>query len=220
MPPQNKKLFYGAIVVVAVIVVFTIITILNVTLGNKNNSGNPPQNVTTTSRSENQNNSDIGTALSGSPEKERDWKNYKNSAFSITYPKDWTVEELTFQGGEKGTSIHSITATADNPVMLISTSDSSSSALIQSQKFYEKNGYVKDTIQIGNIQAVKLSGTIPPKSEKPLPSEELLQVKHIYFSKDGSYYLLKYSYIGKTMNQLREKMFGDMVSSFKFNSGQ
>src|SRR4051812_42919515 len=89
VPPQNKKIFYGAISAVAVIVVFIVITIISFFINKKNSSQNQPQNVTTTSNTEAHENQSPSSIPSINPDQVKSWKTYQNLNFSIKYPPDW-----------------------------------------------------------------------------------------------------------------------------------
>ena len=215
----NKKVLIGALLFLAVIIVFILITMISGSQSSKESaSQNIPQQATTNSQTGNLNNANQNDSQSAVIDQLADWKSYQNSQFSLKYPQDWQTQEVKFPNGDLGVSLRPVLTASTNPSMLIVNITSDAVTSSQQQQSYLSQGFNKSSITLDSAQAIKLSGTFPPKSASSAASANAIQAKHIYFKRGNSDYLLKYSYIDKGQNQDLEILFNKIISSFRMTN--
>ena len=203
---SNKKVILVAVGAVGVVLLFLFLAYLKVESDGKSNISTDSQ------QPEPEISSPVDSDRNPTPTEasmhDNNLKTYQNAQYSINYPTDWIIEELSFPDGDTGVSVVPNTSSSVNPSLLIVESKPiSSSSVKQKQQFYIDSGLTSSNYIIDNTQATRLRGTI----------DNAIQLNNIYFSKGDSDYLLKYMYLGKGVDQSLEAIFIQMISSFKFN---
>lgn len=208
-PHSNKKVILFSLVAVGAIFVLIIISVLSISSGEKTSENNT-QVLTPTDTQPKSSTDSAKQDGEATPTPLDGWKTYKNSQFSFNYPPAWIVKALSFPNGEIGTSIQPVEISASEPSVLIVGTKSDPNITVQKQKIYIDMGFKKSNLIIDNLQAVRLAGSI-----KSASSSAGVQANHIYFTKDQTDYLLKYSYASSGVNQVLESLFGKIIESLR-----
>lgn len=207
--PKNKKLFIGAVVFIAIVVVFIFITIISESMSKKNTamqdlSQQPPVN----SRRGNLNNANQSSSPSAITNQTENWKDYKNSNFSLKYPPDWErVEDwpqgtlLVVQPTKTQTSTPSRVAVEINDASRVSVG--SMSAGLSALHFKMQAG------SIAGLPAKKFSGVIN------FPGK-IIHNNAYLLEHNGKIYYIKLSYQQTGVDLKLEEQFGQIVSTFNF----
>lgn len=214
-PHSNKKVILYALAAAGATILLLVVSALSLGSGEKDTPQNtqvPQSNNTESSEGVDPVKTEAGAI---DPTPADGWKVHKGPDYSINYPPDWKIQILSFPNGDVGTSIQSVELLPSEPSVLIVSTNSEPRVTQQKQNVYIDLGFKKSTVVIDNIQAVKLTGSI--KSASASASTPAVTATHIYLTKGQTEYLLKYSYMGRGVDQTLESLFEKMISSFRLN---
>lgn len=216
--PKNKKLFIAAIAVLGIVIVFILITVL-ISGGSSTEDENISASPAEQSENSNQQNSGRSSASpAASPTAAEN--TFSNSFFSINYPLDWEATELTLVGGESGVAIKpKSNQGSSNAIITISTKAKSSADSIQKQQFYSRLGFKNSSITVDGTNAVKMSGTLPPKTASSSASTKFIQTSYISLEKGDQNYIFDYSYVNPNIDIQLENIFSKIIASFEVFRG-
>jgi len=147
---------------------------------------------------------------------------YKNSLYSVKYPKDWKAQEINVANGGSEVRIAPISSEDHSGANMIITSDSVTSvpSVKQKQQAFVGFGFKSDFINVASLQATRLKGIFPPAdgnaSESAKSQGPALQLTHVFFDNGNYSYLFDYSYVSKGLDSQLEDTFSKMIASFKF----
>jgi hypothetical protein len=214
-PHSNKKVIFYALAAAGATILLLVISALSVGSGDKNT----PQNTLAPKSNETESSESVDPVKTEAdaidPTPADGWKVHKGPQYSINYPPDWKIQILSFPNGDLGTSIQPVELVPSEPSVLIVSTNSTPRVTQQKQNVYIDLGFKRSNVVIDNTQAVKLTGSI--KSASASASTPAVTAAHIYLTKGQTEYLLKYSYMGRGVDQTLESLFEKMISSFRLN---
>ncbi|HUQ85690.1 MAG TPA: PsbP-related protein [Candidatus Limnocylindrales bacterium] len=217
---SNRKTILIAAAAIVVTLLFLMIAIFTMSISNKSaSSKDSKKSASEELTPENPEQPNQQSDASEVPSVSNGWKTYKNEQFSINYPQDWETNELNFPNGKPAISIKP-TVNTSNSSNVILTINIESAAFIDSfkqrQQGYAALGFKNSKMQIDNIEAYKLRGSLAPKTASASASAKAIQTTYILLKKGDEGYVFDYSYTSSGIDAQLEKIFNRIISSFKF----
>ncbi len=213
-PVPNKKVLIVFIAVVAIIIVFVVTAIISGASARKENSSQTQQ-IDNNSPSKSSANP-VQSLPSTQPNKLESWQIYQNAQYSISYPPEWQVRELSFSNGSTGQSIKPVANLTNVNFDITLESVSSVQATRQKQQDYINLGFKSSSMLIDGVSTTKLTGSLPPKPKSGSAPVTTLQSTYIFFERGDKGYFIDYSYTNSDIDLQLENTFGKIISSFKF----
>lgn len=215
---SNKKVLLFAAGAVGLIGVLLVLTILSVSMG----SDNKPQEAPALPEISEVSNESTAEELNNDVESKspaNNWKEYKNSNFSLSFPPEWDAQDLNFSNGRPGVSIRPV-LDENNSANVVLTVNMEPVSFMESfkkqEQMYRALGFKSSSFQLNKIQGTKLSGSLSSKIATPSASQKTIQTSYVVVRKGEDVYVLDYSYTSSGINTQIENTFSKIISTFKF----
>ncbi len=215
-PHSNKKIILLAIGAIGLTFLFLVIAIFAVNSSTNSNTTAPSEEAVDNSAGEQPVNAD-GELVPSSTKVQDGFEVYKNADYSINYPSDWQLDELNLTEGIRGISLKPAVdlGSSSNAVLTVTVSDPAVQKIKQSEQTYTKLGFKSSSVNINNVRASKLYGTLPPKTASSSAQTKFIQTGYIFLGDGGNNYFFDYSYVNLNIDTGLENTMDKIISSFK-----
>lgn len=146
------------------------------------------------------------------------WIKHDGESLSLEYSPDWSIQQEKIAGGGEIIILNpnGLPPGIQYPKLIIQTQPFSAEALDGKITILKALGLAQSEINILNIKATKLNGTIPFKNSGNTNLAEPIQETNILLNKHNILYLIQYSYEGSVESPVLEKYFREVIEGIKF----